>query len=308
MSRDAYAGFLENVGPLLGAYVKGVKRSLRPVPAHLLPEAAPADLWFGRPEIQVTEAGVRRYLEITDGIDQVGNAAGLLPPVYFTTWFLKPYLQVLSSDALGLNLLGIVHLENELQVHRPLTRYDALSCRVGLEELERNERRVILTVRCENLAGGELASVSRSLILARLKSSGGGGGGGGGSKKEAAPEPPAPDWRELRRLRFSEDLGRRYGLLSGDVNPIHLHWLLSRTFGFKRPIVHGFCLKAMVAHGLVRSLADGDMARLERLNIRFKGAIWLPGQASLQADDTGFRVIDPDTERLYAEGEYTLSP
>lgn len=297
---EAYAGLLENIGPLLHAYVKGLQRSLRPVPTHRLPTVAPADLWFGRDAIRVSEGRVRRYFEITDGIDLVGNARGLLPPVYFTTWFLRPYLDVLSSDELGLNLLGVVHLENELVVHRALTRDDALTCRVGLESLDRNERRVLCTVRGENFAGGELASVSRSLILARLKRS------GGGSKKDA-PEPPTRDWKNLRTLRFPEDLGRRYGLVTGDVNPIHLHWLTSRTFGFKRPIAHGFCLKAMVAHGLVRSLGGGDIGRLRRLNIRFKSAIWLPGQASLQADSDGFRVIDLDGERLYAEGEYEIS-
>lgn len=297
---DAYAGLLANFGPLLNAYVKGIRRSIRPVPAHRLPTEAPADLWFRRDAIGVSEGGVRRYFEITDGIDLVGNAHRLLPPVYFTTWFLKPYLNVLSSDALSLNLLGIVHLENELVVHRALTRDDALTCRVGLEALDRNERRILITVRCENLAGGEVASVSRSLILARLERS-------GGSSGAEAPQPPPRSWTEVRTLRFGEDLGRRYGLVSGDVNPIHLHWLTSRAFGFKRPIAHGFCLKAMVAHGLVRSLGGGDIARLRRLNIRFKSAIWLPGRASLQADSDGFRVMDPDGERLYAEGEYEMA-
>ncbi len=302
---DAYAGLLNNVRPLANAYFKGVLRSLQPVPSHRLPTEAPADLWFHRDAIEVSEPGIRRYFDITDGMDLMGHGHRLLPPVYFTTWFLKPYLDVLSSDALGLNLLGIVHLENDLEVHRPLTRDDALTCRVGLEKLERNERRVLITVRCENLAGGEVASVSKSLILARLKSPGRTSGAG---SKPTPPEPPPRTWSDLRTLRFSEDLGRRYGLLSGDVNPIHLHWLTSRSFGFKRPIAHGFCLKAMVAHGLVRSLGGGDISRLRRLNIRFKSAIWLPGRATLQADDAGFRVMDPDGERLYAEGEYEMAP
>ena len=297
---DAYAGLLANVGPLLNAYVKGVKRSIRPVPSHHLPTEAPADRTFRRDGIRITDGGVRRYFEITNGSDLEGNPRGLLPPVYFTTWFLKPYLEVLSSDALSLNLLGVVHLENELVVHRPLTRDDAIHCRVGLESFDRTETRMLITVHCENFAGGDLASESRSLILARLKRS------RSESKKEAT-EPPPRDWKDLRTLRFSEDLGRRYGVLSGDVNPIHLHWLTSRAFGFRRPIAHGFCLKAMVAHGLVRSLAGGDIARLRRLNIRFKSAIWLPSQASLQADNAGFRVMDPDTERLYAEGEYEIT-
>ncbi|GFR42317.1 hypothetical protein Agub_g3224, partial [Astrephomene gubernaculifera] len=38
------------------------------------------------------------------------------------------------------------------------------------------------------------------------------------------------------------DTGRRYGLLNGDLNPIHLYPATSRLFGFKRPIAHALFL------------------------------------------------------------------
>lgn len=297
---DGYAGLLHNVRPLLGAYWKGVQRSLRPVPVSRLPTEAPPELWHTAGEIRISPAQVQSYLAVTDGIDLVGAPGGLLPPLYFTTWFLRPYLNVLSSDALSLNLLGIVHLENELRVHRPLTRSDRITCRVGLESLERNERRVLIAVRCENLVGGELGSESRSLILARL------GRGGTRTKKEPEAQPDRSDWNTLRDLRFGEDLGRRYGLLTGDVNPIHLHRLTSQAFGFRRPIAHGFCLKAMVAHALIRSLGRGDIGRLERLDIRFRGVIPLPGQATLLHHGDEFIVTGSDPDRPAAEGKFTI--
>jgi len=34
-------------------------------------------------------------------------------------------------------------------------------------------------------------------------------------------------------------VGRRYAAVSGDVNPIHLHPLAARAFGFPRTIAHG---------------------------------------------------------------------
>jgi acyl dehydratase len=57
------------------------------------------------------------------------------------------------------------------------------------------------------------------------------------------------------------DVGRRYAQVSGDYNPIHLHPLSARLFGFKRPIAHGWWL-------LARSLAElddevGDACRVE---------------------------------------------
>ena len=46
------------------------------------------------------------------------------------------------------------------------------------------------------------------------------------------------------------DLGRRYGSVSGDLNPIHVHPLSARLFGFPSAIAHGMwtaarCLAAL---------------------------------------------------------------
>ncbi|PNH06287.1 hypothetical protein TSOC_007346 [Tetrabaena socialis] len=97
---------------------------------------------------------------------------------------------------------------------------------------------------------------------------GGGKGGGGGSlvwratttliilsprrakQGAAAPAAPAsaasgqapPPFTLLDTWRLGGDAGRRYGLLNADLNPIHLHPLTSRLFGFRRPIAHALYL------------------------------------------------------------------
>ncbi|SCD77380.1 MaoC like domain-containing protein, partial [Streptomyces sp. DpondAA-D4] len=45
--------------------------------------------------------------------------------------------------------------------------------------------------------------------------------------------PAVAEWR------LPGDLGRRYGAVSGDRNPIHLHPLTARLFGFPRHLAHG---------------------------------------------------------------------
>ena len=49
-------------------------------------------------------------------------------------------------------------------------------------------------------------------------------------------------WQHLEQWRLGPDAGRRYGSINGDLNPIHLHPLASRLFGFKRPIAHALLL------------------------------------------------------------------
>ncbi len=44
--------------------------------------------------------------------------------------------------------------------------------------------------------------------------------------------------------RVGAHVGRAYGSLNGDLNPIHLHALTAQLFGFKRPIAHALFLVA----------------------------------------------------------------
>lgn len=69
-------------------------------------------------------------------------------------------------------------------------------------------------------------------------------------------QPGAPSPGELAIIdtwRLGPDTGRRYGALNGDLNPIHLHPLLSRLFGFKRPIAHALFLTSRAEASLLRA-------------------------------------------------------
>ncbi len=62
------------------------------------------------------------------------------------------------------------------------------------------------------------------------------------------PRPTAPPSSEAlpasATWRLRGDLGRRYGAVSGDLNPIHVHPLSARLFGFHSAIAHGMWTKA----------------------------------------------------------------
>ena len=51
-------------------------------------------------------------------------------------------------------------------------------------------------------------------------------------------------------------MGRRYARVSGDVNPIHLHPLGARLFGFRGAIAHGMWTKARSLAALESRLPD----------------------------------------------------
>ena len=60
------------------------------------------------------------------------------------------------------------------------------------------------------------------------------------SKSQEAQE-DRDGWRDSETIRFDlpEDLGRRYGKVAGDLNPIHQRAWLAKPFGFSRHIIHG---------------------------------------------------------------------
>lgn len=107
-----------------------------------------------------------------------------------------------------------------------------------------------------------------------------------------APLPAVGQWR------LAGDLGRRYGAASGDRNPIHLHPLTARLFGFPRAIAHGMwtVARCLAAHG------TPDAARVRA---SFRAPVPLPGALTYAADGRGrFELRSADaTARLHLVGE-----
>jgi hypothetical protein len=73
------------------------------------------------------------------------------------------------------------------------------------------------------------------------------------------------------------DIGRRYGAVSGDRNPIHLTALSARLFGFRRAIAHGMWTKARALSCVLpqRVLEQAKVA------VEFKTPLFLPAQPTL---------------------------
>jgi hypothetical protein len=71
--------------------------------------------------------------------------------------------------------------------------------------------------------------------------------------------------------KLGGDLGRRYGAVSGDRNPIHLYPITAKAFGFPRNIAHGMWTKARSLAALQNKLPDAFT-----IDVEFKKPILLP--------------------------------
>ncbi|MGM0907310.1 MAG: MaoC family dehydratase [Pseudomonadota bacterium] len=125
------------------------------------------------------------------------------------------------------------------------------------------------------------------------------------SKKAATPiKPFEPEagWENISHWQLGSGMGRRYARISGDFNPIHLHPLVSRWFGFEKPIIHGMYMMA-------RAQAELEKRRQKAvtyIDVNFKRPVILPARVQLWAseeeDKTKYEVRSGDHVSLKLEG------
>ncbi|MEW5931736.1 MAG: MaoC/PaaZ C-terminal domain-containing protein [Gemmatimonadota bacterium] len=257
--------------------------------------------------------GMAAYLRATDGarIAAFGGPDAVAPPLFCATWETLATLGLLTqvADALP-SFAGVVHLEGETVPLRPFRPGDRVRCRAELERVDETPRGFRLLVATRNWnAAEQLCSEGSAAFLVKTRGAAAAREGGRPREAEAAPAALPPGWEEVARWSLGGGAGRRYARASGDYNPIHLWGWTARPFGFRRPILHGFCTEAMVAHALVERRFRGDPAALRRLAIAFRAPLLLPARVRLLAGELdgrhAFRVVSEDGARTHAEGSFT---
>lgn len=81
-------------------------------------------------------------------------------------------------------------------------------------------------------------------------------------------------------LHIAPYMGRKYAAVSGDYNPIHIHPLGAKLFGFKRSLMHGW-------YGLNRILSNNEslLSEPHELFVAFKKPLFMPGDVFLRQTD-----------------------
>src|SRR5439155_15322251 len=79
----------------------------------------------------------------------------------------------------------------------------------------------------------------------------------------------------------------RYAEASGDPMPIHLDENVARSVGLPGIIVHGLCTMAFCSQAVIKTVADGDPARLKRLAVRFAKNVFPGRDVTVTVYDAG---------------------
>ncbi|MEU9591308.1 MaoC/PaaZ C-terminal domain-containing protein [Streptomyces sp. NPDC048219] len=213
--------------------------------------------------------------------------ADTLPPTYPHVLGFPPAMRLMSGRDFPLPLLGLVHTSIGLTRRAPLPVTGTYELAVHVEALSPHRRGTEAAVVTELRSGGDLVWESRSTYLARHRTEG--PDSPGAPRRTQAPLPVRAGWR------LAGDLGRRYGAASGDRNPIHLHPLSARLFGFPRPIAHGMWT-------LARCLAEHGTPEAVTVRAAFRAPVPLPGTVTYGAGDGRFELRG-DEGRPHLSGE-----
>ncbi|HEU5473042.1 MAG TPA: MaoC/PaaZ C-terminal domain-containing protein [Actinophytocola sp.] len=221
-----------------------------------------------------------------------------LPPTYPQILSFPLQVKLMTDPGFPFPLVGSVHLANRITWTRPLHAGERLDIRVRVADLRPHPKGRQFDMITEVCTGDEPVCTAVSTYLRR----GAGSGDGGDARPEPGPAPePTAVWR------VPADTGRRYAEVSGDRNPIHLHPLTARPFGFRRAIAHGMWTKA-------RCLAafEGRLPDAGTIEVRFKLPVLLPATVGFTARPTGsghaFQVFDARTGRPHLAGELSRLP
>ena len=202
---------------------------------------------------------------------QLADAA---PPTYLHILAFPMHLSLMTDPNFPFPAIGLVHIYNKITQHRPVRIGERVSLRVSATPVEPHPRGRQFSLRTEARVGDELVWEELSTNLRR--------GSSGASDRAQAPEVPSSEGLEpIANWRLEGDLGRRYGAVSGDLNPIHVHSLTARLFGFPSAIAHGMWTKAHALAALEPRLSDSFT-----VEAAFRKPILLPASVEFASDSS----------------------
>lgn len=249
--------------------------------ALLYAKAAVTGPLGGGEELPETELRLGDVAVDRDHLAQYARVCGFglrdtLPVTYPHIVSFPLAVEIMADRSFPFSLPGLVHVANTITKHREIRVEEPLTVSVRTEDLRPHSKGRQFDVVSEVRVEDELVWNEASTYL---RKGGGPDDSEGGSRGERLTfDPPEEDERNAV-WSIASDTGRRYAAVSGDRNPIHLHPLTARLFGFPKPIAHGMWTKA-------RCLAafEGRLPEAFTTQVSFKKPLMLPSKVAFASD------------------------
>ena len=244
-----------------------------------------------RPQVVLDGAHIARYNAICGFKPEQG-----VPLIYPQMLTFPLVMSFMGSEACPWPALGTVHLANRIEQKKSLRAGDTVRVEMQTGELFAHEKGQGFNLDLRILRDDEVVwSATQSLLRVGVSQK-------SGKPYASAITDDAPLSRQAD-FNAASDLGRRYGAISGDRNPIHLTAMSAKMFGFRRAIAHGMWTKARA----LSSLLPAQQLEQASVAVDFKTPLFLPSRASLwsarKSDGALFEVRDAKGQRPHLRGQ-----
>ena len=242
-----------------------------------------------------------------------GTPSDFLPVAYPHVVATPIQLALLSSLAFPVRLMGLVHLRNHIEHHRPIHVDETLALRTHVDGRRDTDRGQEFDVHTTVLADGKPAWAEVCVFMARRlerdtsKPFGAriSAGEGVPAPDAEAVQPSGPEAIVKQAFTADKDVGWRYARTSSDYNPIHLWDFGARMFGFNQAIAHGMW-------SMARSLSAMPAGTFDlpcRVDVVFKRPVSLPAPLTLETWHTpngdGFALKGAGKGKVHLAGSVT---
>jgi hypothetical protein len=277
--------------PAVWSMYPGILASRKPV---LVPEGGEVPRIEARlAKVAIDRKHLAAYSEVC------GAATGATLPIAYPHVLAMPlHLAMLGAEAFPVKLFGLVHVQNRIAMRQPLSADEPAEIRAWIEGHRETERGQEFDLHTEYVVANEPLWDETCTFLARGRTP------AGAAKTSARTIEGAPDGVAVQSSSFRAPagLGRRYGFISGDVNPIHMSDLTAKAFGFPKAIAHGMWSLGRLASDFEPAQFNGGC----ELSVTFKLPIYMPAWLMLQRwpieNGVGFALRDGQGEKPHVTG------
>ena len=217
------------------------------------------------PDLVLERRGVGtdpKHLASYNEVCEIGRSDAL-PATYPHMAAFALHMTLMTDTAFPFAPVGLVHLRNRIRQHRPIGIDETFDITVKADDLRPHPKGRLIDLLTSASIGGDVVWEEVTTVFSR--------GREGGAETSSPPLAGVEAPEGVVHWKLPGDLGRRYGAVSGDRNPIHLSPWSAKALGFKRQIAHGMWTKARVLGALQNKLPDAFT-----IDVEFKKPIFLP--------------------------------
>ena len=214
-----------------------------------------------------------------------------LPATYLQTLAMPLVLSIFSNKQFPIRAIGKMHLRNQVSVLENFDLRQPINLTVSVGSSFLSSRGLEWKMDFTALVDNQLVWSGSSTYLYNCET--------GMSRRE---KPKLIRGDNPQEWLVPNAIGRRYGRISGDCNPIHLSSLTAKLFGFKSAIAHGMWSKTRCIAALEDQLPEAGYS----VDVAFHRPLYIPSGVNFYTRqlETGqhFSLFNDKGEKAYLTG------